>query len=67
MKALKWLAYISAGIGLFLVILGSVAAVFHLQLLEVRFLASYFEAANSFFLITLMILFYIHSCRNKKE
>jgi hypothetical protein len=67
MKALKWLAYISAGIGLLLVIVGAVSAVFHLQLLQVRFLASYFEAANSFFLITIVILFYIHLYRNKKE
>ena len=67
MKTLKWIAYVSSGIGLLLVILGTVAAVFHLHILEVRYLASYFEGANSFFLITMVILFYIIVSGNKKE
>ena len=67
MKALTWLAYVSAGIGLLLVILGSVAAVFHLHILQVRYMTSYFQGANSFFLITIVILLYLHLGRNKQE
>jgi hypothetical protein len=67
MKALKWIAYVSAGIGLILVILGSLSALFHLQLLQVRFLSSYFEAGSSFFLIVVIILLYIQIIGVKKE
>jgi len=67
MKALKWLAYITSGIGLLLVIVGSVAAVFHLHILQVRYMTSYFQGASSFFLITIVILLYLHLGRNRKE
>lgn len=67
MKTLKWIAYISSGIGLLLVILGSVAAVFHLHILQVRYMTSYFQGANSFFLITIVILLYLHLGRNKQD
>ena len=67
MKALKWIAYLSAGIGLILVILGSISAFFHIQILQVRYLSSYFEAASSFFLIPVVILLYIHIIAEKKE
>ncbi len=66
MKILKWIAYISAGIGLLLVVLGSVAAVFHLHILQIRYLTSYFHGANSFFLIAAVIFLYILVCGNKK-
>jgi hypothetical protein len=67
MKTLKWLAYVSAGIGLLLVILGSVAAVFHLHILQVRYMTSYFQGANSFFLMAVVILLYILIGRKTKE
>ena len=59
MKTLKWIAYVFYGIGLLLVILGSVAAVFHLHILQVRYLTSYFQGANSFFLLAVVIFLYI--------
>jgi len=66
MKTLKWIAYISAVIGLLLVTLGSVSAVFHIRLLQVNYMSSYFIGANSFFLITLIIFLYIYLTENKK-
>ena len=65
MKALKWLAYITSGIGLLLVIVGSVAAVFHLHILQVRYMTSYFQGANSFFLIAIVVFLYILVSRDK--
>lgn len=59
MKTLKWIAYVSSGIGLLLVLLGSVATVFQLQILQVRYLSSYFEAASSFLLVAVVIFLYI--------
>ena len=66
MKTLKWFAYISAVIGLLLVALGSVSAVFHIRLLQVNYMSSYFMGANSFFLITVIIFLYIYLATNKK-
>lgn len=66
MKTLKWIAYISAVIGLLLVALGSVSAVFHIRLLQVNYMSSYFQGANSFFLITIIIFLSIYLMGNKK-
>ena len=65
MQTLKWIAYITAVIGLLLVALGSVSAVFHIRLLQVNYMSSYFMGANSFFLITVIIFLYIHLAGNK--
>jgi hypothetical protein len=67
MELIKWVAYISTGIGLLLVILGSVAALFHLHILQVRYMTSYFQGANSFFLLSVVIFLYLLVSRNKKE
>ncbi len=66
MKTLKWIAFISAVIGLLLVALGSVSAVFHIRLLQVNYMSSYFMGANSFFLITVIIFLYIYLAGDKK-
>ena len=66
MKTLKWIAYFSAVIGLILVALGSVSAVFHIRLLQVNYMSSYFMGANSFFLITVIIFLYMYLAENKK-
>ena len=66
MKTLKWIAYIAAVIGLLLVVLGSVSAVFHIRLLQVNYMSSYFQGANSFFLITVIIFLYIRLEGNKQ-
>ena len=66
MKTLKLIAYISTVIGLLLVVLGSVSAVFHIRLLQVNYMSSYFQGANSFFLITIIIFLYIYLARDKK-
>ena len=67
MKTLRLIAYISAVIGLLLVTLGSVSAVFHLHLLQVNYISSYFQGANSFFLIAVVIFLYILVSRKKEE
>lgn len=66
MKALKWIAMISSGIGLVLMLLGSVSAIFHLHLLRVNYIASYFWAANSFFLFTIVILLFLYYEKSEK-
>ena len=49
-----------------LVLLGSISAVFHVRMLQVNYMSSYFMGANSFFLITIIIFLYIHLAENKK-
>lgn len=67
MKTLKWIAYLSSGIGLLLVLLGSISAVFHIHILQVNYMPSFFQGANSFFLITIVIFLYLHLCKTKPE
>jgi hypothetical protein len=66
MKALNWIAWISGGIGLVLVLLGSIQAVFG-QILHVNHIINYFLAADSFFLITIALFVYLYKCQCKKE
>jgi hypothetical protein len=67
MKVLKWIAYISAGIGAILILTGVISALTLKHRLDVIYLASYFLGANSFLLITTVILLFIHLSHHKKE
>ncbi len=66
MKTLKWIAYVSALMGMLLVALGSVSAIFHLSMFHVNYIPSYFHGANSFFLITIIIFLYIQMTGDRK-
>jgi hypothetical protein len=66
MKALKWIAYISADIGALFVLIGLIQLVFG-RFIQGTEIINYFHAANSFFLITIVIFLYIHLSQNKKE
>jgi hypothetical protein len=66
MKALKWIAYISADIGALFVLIGLIQLVFG-RFIQGTEIINYFHAANSFFLITIVIFLYIHLIQNKKE
>jgi len=67
MKALKWIAYISAGIGAILTLTGVISAITLKHRLDALYIVSYFLGANSFLLITTVILLFIHSNQHKKE
>lgn len=66
MKALKWIAYISADIGALFVLIGLIQLVFG-RFIQGAEIINYFHAANSFFLITIVIFLYIHLIQNNKE
>jgi len=51
MKALKWIAYIPAGIGAILILIGVISALTLKHKLQAIYIASYFLGANSFLLI----------------
>jgi hypothetical protein len=67
MKALNWIAWISAGIGLVFVVLGLIQGVFSLKIIEGAEITNYFHVANSFFLITIALFVYLYRCQCKKE
>jgi hypothetical protein len=67
LKTLNWAEWISAVIGLALVLLGVISALTHVSILHVRFMSSYFEGANSFFLIAIVLFLFIHFGQFKKE
>jgi hypothetical protein len=67
MKALKWIAYISAGIGAVLIFIGVFSTITLTHKLQAIYIASYFLGANSFLLITTVILLFIHLNLHKKE
>jgi hypothetical protein len=67
MKTLKWIAYFSAVSGAILFLVGVFSAITLKHKLEAIYIVSYFLGANSFLLITTVILLFIHINNHKKE
>jgi hypothetical protein len=65
MKALNWIAWISAGIGLILMILAGVSLI-EGRAIIVENTINYFHAANTFFLITIALFIFLYRCECKK-
>lgn len=65
MKALKWIAWISGGIGILFVISGLIQSLFG-QWDWGRYIINYFLVADSFFLITIALFIFIYRCDCKK-
>jgi len=66
MKALNLIAWISGGIGVLLVLAGSISFIIKLNFLHVNSIANVFGVANSFLLITIALFILIHKCDCKK-
>jgi hypothetical protein len=66
MKALKWIAYISADIGAIMLLLAAISIIARRAII-VENIINYFHAANTFFLLTILIFLYIHLDQHKKE
>jgi hypothetical protein len=65
MKALNWIAWISAGAGVVFIIIGLI------QLLTGRWsseteIINFFHAANSFLLLAVVLFVYLYRCECKK-
>jgi hypothetical protein len=68
MKALNWIAWISAGIGVVLMLLGGISGLIAKNILPgVTHIVNYFLIADSFFLITIALFVFIYRCQCKKE
>ena len=69
MKTLNWIAWISLGIGAFILILGIIAGIFlpGPYLGMVTNATTFFISANSFFLLSIALFIYIYSCKCNKD
>jgi len=65
MKALKWIAWFSGGIGLLFVLSGLIQLFFG-QWPWGRQIVNYFLMADSFFLITIALFLFLYRCDCKK-
>jgi len=67
MKILNWIAWISGGIGVLLMLLGFISAIFGRFINPNLESISFFHAANSFFLVTVALFVFLYRCQCKKE
>jgi uncharacterized membrane protein len=69
MKALKWIAWFSLGLGALVVFLGIIAGAFlpRPYLGMITNATTFFTAANSFFLISIALFIFLYRCQCNKE
>jgi hypothetical protein len=65
MKTINWLALISAGIGLVMLLLAAISLIVG-EAIIVENTINYFHAANTFFLITIALFVYLIKDQSKK-
>jgi len=69
MKALNWVAWISAGVGAIILLLGIIAGIFlpRPYFGMVTNATTFFIVANSFFLLTIALFIFLYRCQSKKD
>jgi hypothetical protein len=69
MKALKWIAWFSLGIGAFVLVLGIIAGMFlpRPYLGMVTNATTFFTAASSFFLLSVALFIFLYRCKCNEE
>ena len=65
-KVLIWIAWISSAVAVAFVILGIIQGIFG-RLVPNREIIKYFYVANSFFLLTIVSLLFLHIDKHNKE
>jgi predicted ATPase len=65
-KVLNWIEWISAVIGVVFILLGAFAGVFKIHIIANQAI-NYFNIANSFFLLAIVLFLFIHLGQFKKE
>jgi len=67
MKTLNWIGWISGAIGVLIIIFAVISLILGRNLFGFNKLANYFQAANSFFLITIALFIVTNRCECKKD
>jgi hypothetical protein len=65
MKALPWVAWISAGFGVVCLILAAISLISGTAIIG-QHIINFFHVANSFFLLTIALFVFIYRCECKK-
>jgi hypothetical protein len=66
MKALKWIAWISAGIGVLFILFAAISIFTGLNVLGFIYRPNYLQVADSFFLLTIALFIFLYRCECKK-
>jgi hypothetical protein len=66
MKTLNWIGWVSCGIGILILLLAGISLVTGKNLFGFVHVVNYFQAANSFFLLTIALFIVVYRCDNKK-
>jgi len=67
MKALNWIAWISGGIGVLIVLLAAISLLVGRNLFGFTHVVNFFHVANSFFLITIALFIVVNRCECGKK
>jgi hypothetical protein len=67
MKALNWIGWASAGIGVILIILGVISSLISGTILPINHAINYFHIANSFFLLTIALFIVVNRCECNRK
>ncbi|MCX6334027.1 MAG: hypothetical protein NT092_06940 [Bacteroidia bacterium] len=67
MKALNWIGWVSGGIGIILIVLGTISGLTGKDILPINHVVNYFNMGNSFFLITIALFIVVNRCECNKK
>jgi hypothetical protein len=67
MKVLNWIGWISCCIGILIIVFAGISLILGRNLFGFSHIINYFNAANSFFLITIALFIVTNRCECKKE
>jgi hypothetical protein len=67
MKALNLIGWISGGIGVLIILLGFISGIIGKSILPIQHIGTYFQIANSFFLITIALFIVVNRCECNKK
>jgi hypothetical protein len=66
MKALNWIGWISAGIGVLIILFAGISLLTGTILFGFKHLINFFHVANSFFLLTIALFIVAYRCECNK-
>ncbi len=67
MKTLNWIGWISAGIGVIIVLLAGISILLGKNIFGFSHVVNYFHAANSFFLLTIALFIVVNRCECNRK
>jgi hypothetical protein len=66
MKALNWIGWISFGVGILILLFAAISLLMGKNLFGFGHIVNFFQAANSFFLLTIALFIVVYRCECSK-